>query len=50
MYQWIVYGCGPFTRKSHMQQRKNPKNNHNYLIKCTCRNCIKQSEHSYTRV
>ncbi|MFM3293689.1 YnfU family zinc-binding protein [Klebsiella pneumoniae] len=50
MYQWIVYGCGPFIRKCHMQQRKNSKNNRNYLIKCTCPNCINQSEHSYTRV
>lgn len=33
-----------------MQQRKNSKNNRNYLIKCTCTNCINQSEHSYTRV
>lgn len=33
-----------------MQQRKNSKNNRNYLIKCTCPNCINQSEHSYTRV
>ncbi|MDE4726893.1 YnfU family zinc-binding protein [Klebsiella pneumoniae] len=29
---------------------KNSKNNRNYLIKCTCPNCINQSEHSYTRV
>ncbi|HHC4648987.1 YnfU family zinc-binding protein [Klebsiella pneumoniae] len=50
MYQWIVYGCGPFIRKCHMQQRKNSKNSRNYLIKCTCPNCINQSEHSYTRV
>ncbi|WP_264971587.1 YnfU family zinc-binding protein [Klebsiella variicola] len=28
----------------------NAKNNRNYLIKCTCPNCINQSEHSYTRV
>ncbi|AUP76754.1 hypothetical protein CWS02_15495 [Enterobacter sp. EA-1] len=26
------------------------KNNRNYLIKCTCPHCSKQSEHSFTRV
>ncbi|EPH1839681.1 MULTISPECIES: YnfU family zinc-binding protein [Klebsiella] len=50
MWLGIVYGCGPFIRKYHMQQRKNSKNNRNYLIKCTCPDCTSQSEHSYTRV
>lgn len=33
-----------------MPQRKDSKNNRNYLVKCTCPHCTSQSEHSYTRV
>ncbi|WP_312690961.1 YnfU family zinc-binding protein [Kosakonia sp.] len=46
----MVYGCSPFIRKQSMPQRKDSKNNRNYLTQCTCPHCAKQSEHSFTRV
>ncbi|GJL36626.1 hypothetical protein TUM17576_34460 [Enterobacter hormaechei] len=50
MHAGIVYGYSPFIRKDPMPQRKDSKNNRNYLVKCTCPHCTKQSEHSFTRV
>ncbi|WP_327062226.1 YnfU family zinc-binding protein [Kosakonia radicincitans] len=46
----IVYGYSPFIRKYSMPQRKDSKNNRNFLTKCTCPHCAMQSEHSFTRV
>ncbi|WP_308537639.1 YnfU family zinc-binding protein [uncultured Kluyvera sp.] len=33
-----------------MSGRKNSQQNRNYLIKCLCPNCSKNSEHSFIRV
>ncbi|MFN1131605.1 MULTISPECIES: YnfU family zinc-binding protein [Lelliottia] len=33
-----------------MSDRKDGKARRNFLIKCPCPNCTKDSEHSYTRV
>lgn len=32
-----------------MPQRKDSKNNRNFLTKCTCPHCSQQSEHSFSR-
>ncbi|MCE1430032.1 YnfU family zinc-binding protein [Enterobacter cloacae complex sp.6700816] len=30
--------------------RKNSQFRRNYLVKCSCPNCAKESEHSFTRI
>lgn len=45
-----MYGSRPITQEMPMSDRKDGKARRNFLIKCPCPNCSKDSEHSYTRV
>lgn len=45
-----VYCSGPFELEKSMTARKNTQSRRNYLVKCPCPICSKDSEHSYNRV
>ncbi|WP_322900239.1 YnfU family zinc-binding protein [Enterobacter hormaechei] len=39
-----------FIQEQPMSGRKNSQLRRNYLVKCSCPNCAKESEHSFTRI
>jgi len=45
-----VYRCRPLYQEMPMSGRKNSQTRRNYLVKCPCPNCSKDSEHSFSRV
>lgn len=45
-----VYCSNPFDLEKSMSARKNTQSRRNYLVKCPCPSCSKDSEHSYNRV
>ncbi|MFG6091592.1 YnfU family zinc-binding protein [Enterobacter soli] len=45
-----VYCSNSFELEKSMSARKNTQSRRNYLVKCPCPSCSKDSEHSYNRV
>ncbi|WP_439411834.1 YnfU family zinc-binding protein [Enterobacter ludwigii] len=45
-----VYGDSRLNQEMPMSGRKNTQFRRNYLVKCPCPNCSKDSEHSFSRV
>lgn len=45
-----MYRYNPLQQEIPMSTRKKTQTNRNYLVKCTCPSCSKDSEHSFSRV
>nr|DAL63598.1 MAG TPA_asm: zinc-ribbon domain protein [Caudoviricetes sp.] len=45
-----LYRYSPLLQEMPMSGRKNTQTHRNYLVKCPCPNCSKDSEHSFSRV